>query len=222
MADGKIVTAGATWEPWTDGYGVGFKVTRNDGRVRYVYLNPSQEDEGDVPTVFLYEDGHGDPNDGETVCYLTPFEPDATRDALPTGAKSRTHIIAITDAYNGATWAMADTIDGTLALWDQRDAERAAEALRNNPQYETVRVVEVFDNLADDGSPLPALRQGEGEREAIDLTAWQYNEHRNQLGDWCPHSGKQIKPGADPADDAAACPAVCPDSGIEPAEVQGD
>lgn len=75
-----VQTPTTKWEPWTDGHAVGFKATHTDGRVRYVYLNPSQddpEDEDDVPTVFLYEDAHGDVHDGMTVCYLSPFEPDS-------------------------------------------------------------------------------------------------------------------------------------------------
>lgn len=75
-----VQTPTTKWEPWTDGHAVGFKATHTDGRVRYVYLNPSQddpEDEDDVPTVFLYEDEHGDVHDGMTVCYLSPFEPES-------------------------------------------------------------------------------------------------------------------------------------------------
>lgn len=46
---------GATFEPWTDGWAIGFKVTSPDGDVRYVYLNPSSDNDADTPAnVFLY------------------------------------------------------------------------------------------------------------------------------------------------------------------------
>lgn len=49
------------YEPWTNGYAVGFKCIQADGRVSYLYLNPSDE-EGteEEPNVFLYQGPHGD------------------------------------------------------------------------------------------------------------------------------------------------------------------
>jgi len=45
---------GATYEPWSDGVAIGYKVTRN-GHVEYVFLNPSSEDDNCLSTVFLYQ-----------------------------------------------------------------------------------------------------------------------------------------------------------------------
>lgn len=75
-----VDTGLATWQPWTDGYAVGFKVTRHaDGAVRYVYLNPSANDGDDLedtePCVFLYEEET--PVGDGSVCFLTPFAPEA-------------------------------------------------------------------------------------------------------------------------------------------------
>jgi hypothetical protein len=54
-----------TFEPWTDGHAVGFKVTRHaDSAVSYVYLNPSTDtwSDGDFnPDVFVYTGPDGDP-----------------------------------------------------------------------------------------------------------------------------------------------------------------
>ena len=56
-----IRTPSATYEPWTDGYAVGFKVSLADGTVQYIYLNPSIEEENDAPNVFLYQGPDGNP-----------------------------------------------------------------------------------------------------------------------------------------------------------------
>lgn len=60
-----------TYEPWTDGRAVGYKITSGD-RVEFLYLNPSNTDDGDdVPNVFLYHGTHGDPSlDGADHHYL--------------------------------------------------------------------------------------------------------------------------------------------------------
>jgi hypothetical protein len=64
-----IETPSTIYEPWTDGYAVGFKVTRKaDGKVGYIYLNPSYDDtmadEESSPDVFVYTGPDGDPNAG--------------------------------------------------------------------------------------------------------------------------------------------------------------
>jgi hypothetical protein len=64
-------SAGCTWEPWSDGWAVGFKATYR-GEVRYVVLNPSSHPE--TPNVFLYE-GSGDNPMEQPVIYLEPFAP---------------------------------------------------------------------------------------------------------------------------------------------------
>lgn len=60
-----------TFEPWTDGHAVGYRVTRHaDNHVTFVYLNPSQETwtDGDFsPDVFLYIGANGDPAQDDAV-----------------------------------------------------------------------------------------------------------------------------------------------------------
>ena len=60
-SDNKVKTPGATYTPWTDGYAVGFRCQHANGAVEYIYLNPSQEEEGTLPNVFIYQGPHGDP-----------------------------------------------------------------------------------------------------------------------------------------------------------------
>lgn len=55
---------GVHYEPWTNGYAVGFKITTDDGRApQYLYLNPSgSTDEGPGSgNVFVYHGWSGDP-----------------------------------------------------------------------------------------------------------------------------------------------------------------
>jgi hypothetical protein len=48
--------------PWTDGYAIGFRLERDDGKVDHVYLNPSNNDDGsDDPNVFVYSGPAGTP-----------------------------------------------------------------------------------------------------------------------------------------------------------------
>lgn len=51
-------TPAFTFEPWTDGHAIGYKVTRHsDGKVGYVAINPSQDtwsDDRFNPDVFVY------------------------------------------------------------------------------------------------------------------------------------------------------------------------
>jgi hypothetical protein len=53
--------SGTTYEPWTDGWAVGYRVTFADGRVEYFYLNPSGGSDDNVPNVFVYRGEAGDP-----------------------------------------------------------------------------------------------------------------------------------------------------------------
>lgn len=65
---------GTTYEPWSDGVAVGFKVTRAaNGLVEYVYLNPSGEDSDGQPNVFFYQGNKGDPGEDIAVCYQNLF-----------------------------------------------------------------------------------------------------------------------------------------------------
>ena len=68
-----------TWEPWTDGFAVGFVVTNKvTGTRRYLYLNPSTGDAagggGDTGTTFIYWDNEGVPADGMTISYIDVLE----------------------------------------------------------------------------------------------------------------------------------------------------
>lgn len=59
-------TPAITFEPWTDGHAVGFKVTRHvDNAVSFAYLNPSQDTMSDGklnPDVFVYVGTCGNPS----------------------------------------------------------------------------------------------------------------------------------------------------------------
>lgn len=68
----------AAYEPWSNGWAIGFKVTHPDGRVEFVYLNPStlEDPEHETPNVFLYHGTTGDPSDDGTVCYVDLFRGD--------------------------------------------------------------------------------------------------------------------------------------------------
>jgi hypothetical protein len=67
------------FEPWTDGFAVGFKVTREGRGVQFVYLNPSLDDGtekgGDDGTVFLYQGPAGDPSVDPGLVHVDVFEP---------------------------------------------------------------------------------------------------------------------------------------------------
>lgn len=76
---------GVTFTPWTDGWAVGFRVTRElDDKVEYVLLNPSSSHSGDGDMegrgdVFLYAtvgDDIEDPvGEGEPLTYVNVFDP---------------------------------------------------------------------------------------------------------------------------------------------------
>jgi hypothetical protein len=56
--DGQRVT----YEQWSDGMMVGYRVTREDGAVEFIYFNPSDNYDGfDDPNVFVYIGPYGDP-----------------------------------------------------------------------------------------------------------------------------------------------------------------
>lgn len=66
-------TDGPVYEPWTNGYSVGFKVTSTDGQVEFIYLNPSGSYDR-TPDVFLYKGPTGEPCDDEPMHYYVPFD----------------------------------------------------------------------------------------------------------------------------------------------------
>lgn len=72
---------GITWEPWTDGESIGFRVIEVDtGRVEIVKLTPTgshdiNPDNGATADVFLYHDATGTAEgDGDAVTYINLFE----------------------------------------------------------------------------------------------------------------------------------------------------
>jgi hypothetical protein len=52
---------GFVYEPWSDGWAVGYKVTSRSGRVRYLYLNPSGASDDGCAVVFVYANDGTDP-----------------------------------------------------------------------------------------------------------------------------------------------------------------
>lgn len=84
IADPTVTTPeGLTFWPWSDGYAVGFAVTRTqDDRIDYVVLNPSSEhhrtDFDGRGDVFVYAATNTtDPvNEGGPVCFIDLFAPE--------------------------------------------------------------------------------------------------------------------------------------------------
>lgn len=69
-----LETDNMIYEPWTNGYAVGFKCTDVRGQVSYIYLNPSSSDSDDGPNVFLYQGTAGDPGvDSPVEWFATDF-----------------------------------------------------------------------------------------------------------------------------------------------------
>lgn len=66
------------YEPWTDGWAIGFKCTNiQTGAVWYAYLNPSTDepgDEGSTPDVFVYSGATGQPEQDVAVCFVSVGE----------------------------------------------------------------------------------------------------------------------------------------------------
>ena len=67
---------GVSYEPWTDGWAIGFRVMKDSRYDEYIYLNPSGEDDGEPPrsNVFLYHGPKGDPAYDEPVCFRNVFD----------------------------------------------------------------------------------------------------------------------------------------------------
>lgn len=64
---------GNQYAPWTENGVMGFRVTAPDGRVEYVYLNPSSESDDGVANVFLYHGTTGRPSEDGPVVYVDLF-----------------------------------------------------------------------------------------------------------------------------------------------------
>lgn len=54
-------TEGHIYEPITDGWAVGYRVTHADGRVEFIYLQPSGESDDATANVFVYIGPDGSP-----------------------------------------------------------------------------------------------------------------------------------------------------------------
>ena len=59
------------YTPYINGPMAGLKCEHIDGKVEYIYLNPSDEEPDDTPNVFLYQGTTGEPGyDGPQHHYL--------------------------------------------------------------------------------------------------------------------------------------------------------
>lgn len=64
-------------EPFIDGPLVGYKCTRSDGEVSYVYLNPSNNPDEKDFDIFVYTGTSKEPGDDFPECFIIPyFTPD--------------------------------------------------------------------------------------------------------------------------------------------------
>ena len=72
-----LITDGVTYRSWTDGHAIGFQAEHNDGRVEYIYLNPSQDSDDNVPNVFLYHGTEADPSQDQPLVHVDLFQEEA-------------------------------------------------------------------------------------------------------------------------------------------------
>ncbi|MBQ1048470.1 hypothetical protein KBX50_08325 [Micromonospora sp. C51] len=142
---------------------------------------------------------------------------------------------------DGSTWygsALPSDADPTPQE-HKTDGERTHTVVGLTDECRRLTVAGVFEgehhaadkSPGDNGSDRVALvviaaTPEEAEKKAHNLAAHsdddpprRYTEHNNQLGDWCPWSGKHAP--AD-SDDDDPCPALCPDSGTEQADEPDD
>lgn len=62
------------YEPWENGACVGYKVTREDSVVEYIYFCPSINSDGtDKPNVFIYKGPYGDPDKDLPQVHICQF-----------------------------------------------------------------------------------------------------------------------------------------------------
>lgn len=112
------------YRPWSNGWAIGYAAEHPDGRIEYVYLNPSGESDDGVPTVFLYKGTFGHPAHDASVCHvaLEPFE-----------SEEREYMVG---------WIMP------IMAPSAEDAARQALAIHRDP----ASVATVFSVVAPDGS----------------------------------------------------------------------
>lgn len=66
-----LLDDGTCYTPFIKNGMVGFEVIDAEGRREYIYMNPSDHTDGDVPNVFVYHGREGDPSeDGACHHYL--------------------------------------------------------------------------------------------------------------------------------------------------------
>lgn len=71
------VSHGVKWVPWSDGRAIGFRCEHPDGRVEYVYLNPSSDSDDGTSNVFVYQGTEGDPVQDPAYTHYVMFQEDS-------------------------------------------------------------------------------------------------------------------------------------------------
>lgn len=69
--------AHVTFTPWVGDGGAGVRAVHDDGRVEYIYVNPSSgsiDVHGDPACAFVYHGTEGDPAQDGAVVYLNVFD----------------------------------------------------------------------------------------------------------------------------------------------------
>lgn len=71
------------YEPFIEGPLVGYKCTRSDGEISYVYLNPSDNPDEKDFDIFVYTGTYKDPENDVPECFIVPyFTPDGEAQEL--------------------------------------------------------------------------------------------------------------------------------------------
>ena len=74
---GRLDSHGVKWVPWSDGRAIGFRCEHPDGRVEYVYLNPSSDSDDGTSNVFVYQGTEGDPVQDPAYTHYVMFQEDS-------------------------------------------------------------------------------------------------------------------------------------------------
>lgn len=91
--------SGIVYEPWSNGWSVGFRCVAPDGAVDYVYLNPSGGGEPALGTVFAYQGPEGDAGADDALCHFVVHD---DRDDEPTCGDCGGPLDTTTDAEHAA------------------------------------------------------------------------------------------------------------------------
>jgi len=67
---------GVVYTPFIKDGMVGFQCLDAEGRCEYIYMNPSDHTDGDVPNVFVYHGHTGDPAEDFPVHHYTVLQED--------------------------------------------------------------------------------------------------------------------------------------------------